>query len=145
DLRHVGYKGSSPAISDLMGGHLPIYFSSTNEFVEAHKAGRIRVLATSGQQRSPALPDVPTFIESGFAIEGRGWFGMYAPAKTPPDLIARLNAIVIGAVRTPEIQRRLLTFGLQPTGTSPTEFAQIQRADSALWGPIIKASSFKPD
>jgi len=145
DVRHVAYKGSSPAISDLMGGHLPLYFSAANEFVEAHKAERIRVLATSGQQRSPALPDVPTFMESGFAIQGRGWFGMYAPAKTPPEVIARLNAVVVGAVRASEFQSRLLAFGLQPTGTSPAEFAQIQKADSALWGPIIKSSGFKPD
>jgi tripartite-type tricarboxylate transporter receptor subunit TctC len=145
DFRHVAYKGSNPAISDLMGGHLPMYFSSTNELVESHRAGRVRVLATSGQERSPALADVPTFTESGFAIQGSGWFGMYAPAKTPSEVIGRLNATVVAAVRSPGFQTRLLTFGLQPTGTSPAEFARIQKADSALWGPIIKSSGFKPD
>ena len=83
DLRHVAYKGNPQAITDLIGGHLPMLFTSTQDLVEAHKAGRIRVLATSGRERSTALPEVPTFTESGYGIRGEGWYGIYAPAKTP--------------------------------------------------------------
>lgn len=145
DLRHVAYKGNPQAITDLIGGHLPIFFTSTQDLVETHKAGRIRVLATSGGQRSTVLPDVPSFTEAGYAIRGDGWYGMYAPAKTPPEVIARLNAAVVAAVRTPETKSRLLAVGLQPTGTSPSELARLQKSDGELWGPVVKASGFKPE
>ena len=145
DLRHVAYKGSGPAIPDLIGGHLPMYLSSVEALVETHKAGKVRILATSGQDRYFALPDVPTFVESGFDIRGSGWFGMYAPAKTPAETITRLNSAVVAAVRSQEIKDKLLKSGLKPTGTTPAEFARIQKADSQLWGPIIKASGFRPE
>lgn len=145
DLRHVAYKGSGQAVPDLIGGHLPMYFSSIEALVEPHNAGRVRILATSGQHRYFALPDVPTFVESGFPIRGSGWFGIYAPVRTPPEVVERLNAVVVAAVRSQGIRESLLKFGLKPTGTTPGEFARIQKADSELWAPIIKASGFKPD
>lgn len=145
DLRHVAYKGNPQAITDLIGGHLPIFFTSTQDLVETHKAGRIRVLATSGGQRSTVLPEVPTFAEAGYRIRGEGWHGIYAPAKTPAEVVARLNEAVVAAMRAPELRSRLMAVGLQPTGTSPSELAKVQKADSDLWGPVIKASGFKPD
>jgi tripartite-type tricarboxylate transporter receptor subunit TctC len=144
ELRHVAYKGNPQAITDLIGGHLPIFFTSTQDFVETHKTGRIRVLATSGSRRSKVLPEVPTFEETGYRIRGEGWFGIYAPAKTPPEAIAQLNAAIVSAVRAPAIRNRLIALGLQPTGTSGQELAKIQKADAELWGPVIKASGFKP-
>ena len=145
DLRHVAYKGNPQAITDLMGGHLPIFFTSTQDLVEPHKAGRIRVLATSGAQRSIVLPEVPTFAEAGYRIRGEGWYGIYAPTKTPAEVVARLNEAVVAAMRAPELRSRLMAVGLQPTGTSSSELAKVQKADSDLWGPVIKASGFKPD
>jgi tripartite-type tricarboxylate transporter receptor subunit TctC len=145
DLRHVAYKGNAQAVTDLIGGHLPIFFTSTPDLVEPHKAGRIRVLATSGAQCSAALPDVPTFMEAGYRIRGEGWYGIYAPAKTSPEVVARLNAAIVSAVRTPEIKNRLMALHLVPTGTSGPEFASTQKADSDLWGPVIRASGFKPN
>jgi tripartite-type tricarboxylate transporter receptor subunit TctC len=145
DFRHVAYKGNPQAITDLIGGHLPIFFTSTQDLVETHKAGRLRVLATSGSARSPALPDVPTFAESGYAIRGVGWYGLYAPAKTPSEIVTRFSEIVVAAVRAPELRNRLTMLGLEPTGTSPSEFARIQKADIAYWGPTIRASGFKPN
>jgi tripartite-type tricarboxylate transporter receptor subunit TctC len=145
DLRHVAYKGNPQAITDLIGGHLPLFFTSTQDLVEAHKAGRIRVLATSGRARSPALSDVPTFTESGYAIRGEGWYGIYAPAKTPAAVVAQLNRAVVEAVRTDEFKNRLTPLGVQTTGTSAEEFSRIQKSDSELWGPVIKASGFKPE
>jgi tripartite-type tricarboxylate transporter receptor subunit TctC len=143
DLRHVAYKGNPQAITDLIGGHLPMHFTSTQDLVEAHKAGRIRVLATSGRQRSTALPEVPTFAESGYGIRGEGWYGVYAPARTPVEVVALLNRAVVEAVRTEQFSKRLTPLGVQTTGTSAEEFAKIQKFDSELWGPVVKASGFK--
>ena len=145
DLRHVPYKGNPQAITDLIGGHLAIFFTSTQDLVEAHQSGRIRVLATSGEQRSTVLPEVPTFAESGYGIRGDGWFGMYAPAKTPAEVVARLNQAVVEAVGAPEFRSRVTALGLRPTGTSAAELSNIQKSDSELWGPVIKASGFKPE
>jgi tripartite-type tricarboxylate transporter receptor subunit TctC len=145
DLRHVAYRGNPQAITDLIGGHLAIFFTSTQDLVEAHKSGRLRVLATSGGERSTVLPEVPTFTQSGYGIRADGWYGIYAPAKTPPDVVARLNQAVVEAVRTPEFRARAMVLGLRPTGTSASELSSIQKSDSELWGPVIKASGFKPD
>jgi tripartite-type tricarboxylate transporter receptor subunit TctC len=145
DLRHVAYKGNPQAITDLIGGHLPLFFTSTQDLVEGHKAGRVRVLATSGRERSAALPEVPTFTESGYGIRGEGWYGVYAPAKTPVEVVAKLNQAVVEAVRAPEFGKRLMPLGVQPTGTSAQEFARIQKSDSDLWEPVVKASGFKPE
>jgi tripartite-type tricarboxylate transporter receptor subunit TctC len=145
DLRHVPYKGNPQAITDLIGGHLAIFFTSTQDLVEAHQSGRIRVLATSGEQRSTVLPEVPTFAESGYGIHGDGWYGIYAPAKTPAEVVARLNQAVVEAVRAPAFRSRAMALGLRPTGTSAPELSNIQKFDSELWGPVIKASGFKPE
>jgi tripartite-type tricarboxylate transporter receptor subunit TctC len=145
DLRHVAYKGNPQAITDLIGGHLPMHFTSTQDLVESHKAGRLRVLATSGRERSTALPEVPTFTESGYAIRGEGWYGIYAPARTPAEIVVQLNRAVVEAVRADEFNKRLTPLGVQPTGTSPEEFSRIQKSDSELWGPVVKASGFKPE
>ena len=145
EMRSVPYKGNPPALADLIGGHLPVYFTSTQDLVENYKGGRLRVLATSGAQRSPVLPDVPTFREAGYAIQGDGWYAVFAPAATPPETVARLSAAIVTAARMPEVTARMEALGLRPTGTSPAELARIQRADLDLWGPVIRASGFKPD
>jgi tripartite-type tricarboxylate transporter receptor subunit TctC len=142
-LHHVAYKGNSQAIIDLIGGHLPLFFTSTQDLVETHKAGRLRILATSGARRSGALPEVPTFMEAGYRIGGEGWYGVYAPAKTPPEIVAQLNASIVTAVKEPRLRDRLISLGLMPTGTSGPELARLQKADSDLWGPVIKASGFQ--
>jgi tripartite-type tricarboxylate transporter receptor subunit TctC len=103
------------------------------------------VLATSGRVRLPALPDVPTFTENGYAIRGEGWYGIYAPAKTPAEVVAQLNRAVVEAVRTDEFKKRLTPLGVQATGTSAVEFSRIQKSDYEPWGPVVKASGFKPD
>lgn len=145
DLRHVGYRGSAAALTDLVGGQIPIVVTTTSDVLEQHKGGRIRVLATSDKARSPFLPEVPTFRESGYDIEGAGWYGVFAPAATPPDVVQRFNAAIVAAVRTPTIKERLLALGLVPTGTSAAELAAIQKADSELWAPAVRASGFTPE
>jgi tripartite-type tricarboxylate transporter receptor subunit TctC len=144
NLQHIAYKGGTLAVTDLMGGQIPIVFLSTNEFAELHKANRIRVLATSNTQRSQFLPEVPTFKENGFDIEGVGWWGMFAPAKTPPATIAKISATIAETLASEEIREKVRRIGLQPTGTTPDDFARIQRDDIARWAPAVKASGFTP-
>lgn len=144
DLRHVGYRGSAAALIDLIGGQISMLVTTTADLLESHKSGRVRVLATSDDKRSQLLPDVPTFKEDGFDIEGTAWYAMYAPANTPADKVASLNKVIVDALKKPEVKERLLTFGLYATGTSPDELDRIQKRDSELWKPSIKASSFTP-
>lgn len=145
DLRHVGYRGSAAAMTDLIGGQIAMVVTTTADVLAQHKAGRIRVLATSGAQRSPFLPEIPTFREAGYDIVGEGWYGMFAPAKTPPETVAKLSAAIAAAAHIPAVKERLLTFGLVPTGTTGTELARIQKADTALWAPAVKASGYTPE
>src|SRR5581483_503910 len=118
DVRHVGYRGSAAAMTDLVGGQIPMVVTTTSDVLEQHKAGSVRVLATSDRERSPFLPGVPTFREAGYDIEGSGWYAIYAPAGTPAEVVARLNGAIVAGVRTPATKERLLAFGLVPTGTS---------------------------
>jgi tripartite-type tricarboxylate transporter receptor subunit TctC len=144
DLRHVGYRGSAAAMTDLVGGQIPIVVTTTSDVLEQHKAGGIRVLATSDKQRSPFLPDVPTFTQAGYDIEGTGWYGIYVPAKTPADIVAKLNKAIVAAVQSQPVKEKLLAFGLVPTGTPASELGRIQKSDSELWAPAVKASGFTP-
>jgi tripartite-type tricarboxylate transporter receptor subunit TctC len=145
DLRHVGYRGSAAAMTDLVGGQIPIVVTTTSDVLEGHKAGRIKVLATSAAGRSPFLPEVPTLKEAGFDLVATGWYGVFAPAGTPDAVVARLSAGVAGAVRSPQVKEHLLAFGLVPTGTTAAELGRIQKADSELWAPAVKASGFTPE
>ena len=145
DLRHVGYRGSAAALTDLVAGQLPIVVTTTADLLEQHKAGRIRMLATSDGQRSPFVPDIPTFKEAGYDIVGTGWYGVFAPAGLAPDGVEKLSAALAAGVRVPRTKERLLAVGLQPTGTTAAELGRIQKADSELWAPAVKASGFTPD
>ncbi len=145
DMTHIAYKGTAPALTDLLGGQIPMVSSTVSDFLELHRAGKIRVIATSGEERTTDLPDVPTFKESGIDIVGSGWYGMFAPGRTPADVIARLNAALVAALAQPDLKARVSGFGLKPTGTSPAELAAIQRADADKWGAIVKASGFVAD
>jgi tripartite-type tricarboxylate transporter receptor subunit TctC len=145
DLRHVGYRGSAAALTDLIAGQLPMLVTTTADLLEQHKAGRIRILATSDRQRSPFVPDVPTFRETGYDIVGTGWYGFFAPAGLAPDLMEKLSAALVAGVRSPQIRERLLAVGLLPTGTTAAELGRIQKADSDLWAPAVRASGFVPD
>jgi tripartite-type tricarboxylate transporter receptor subunit TctC len=145
DLRHVGYRGSAAAMTDLVGGQIPIVVTTTSDVLEGHKAGRIKVLATSAAGRSPFLPEVPTLKEAGFDLVATGWYGVFAPAGTPDAVVARLSAGVAGAVQSTQVKERLLAFGLVPTGTTAAELGRIQKADSELWAPAVKASGFTPE
>jgi tripartite-type tricarboxylate transporter receptor subunit TctC len=145
DLVHIGYKGSAAAITDLVGGQIPIVVTTTSDLLAQHQAGKIRILATSDSKRSPLVPDVPTFKESGFDIVGTSWYAVFAPAKTPPDLREKYAKILAMTVQRPEIKERLLKMGLYAAGTTPDELGKVQKRDSAHWAPAVNASGFKAD
>lgn len=143
-LVFVPYQGATPAINDLIAGHLPMGVFGTTEVVELHKGSKLRILATSGTKRSQFVPDVPTFQEQGFNIQGYGWFGVFAPAKTPDDFVNRAARVLADAIRSPQGKARLETFGMEPIGSTPEELQRIQRADFEFWTPVVRASGFKP-
>jgi tripartite-type tricarboxylate transporter receptor subunit TctC len=145
DLRHVAYRGSSAALADLVAGQIPIVVTTLSDLMAMHKDGRIRMLASSGAARSPFTPEVATFREQGYDIEGTSWYGAFAPAGTPAATIDRLSAAMAAAVREPEVGERLRAFGLVPTGTTAAALAVIQKADSARWAVAVKLSGFTAD
>ena len=143
-LQPIAYKGTAPALTDLISGQVPILFHAVGELAEMHKAGKIRVLATSNRQRSSFLPEVPTFREAGYELEGTGWYGLFAPARTPETLIRQISQVVVAALARPDIRERVLTLGVEPTGTGPEALAKIQHDDIDRWAPAVKASGFVP-
>jgi tripartite-type tricarboxylate transporter receptor subunit TctC len=145
ELTHVPYKGGAPVMQALMAGEIAAAVLTLNDFGELARSGKVHMLATSGARRAAQYPDVPTFRESGYDIEGSGWFALFAPAGTSRDIVERLGAAAADAVRQPDLKQRFEPLGLEPTGLGPAELAAILRADYDKWGPIIRASGFKAD
>jgi len=144
-MNHIGYKGTSAALTDLLGGQISAFMGTVSDVATQHKAGKLRVLATSGARRARELPDIPTFRELGYAIEGAGWYAAYAPAKTPKATVDRLANAIIEAIRSPDVREKLEALGMEPTGLGPAQLADIHKADYNKWGPVIRASGFKPE
>jgi tripartite-type tricarboxylate transporter receptor subunit TctC len=146
ELTHVAYRGVTSVDADLMGGQIAAAVSALPDFLALHRAGKLRILATSGAQRSPLLPDVPTFREQGYAaIEATGWQGVFAPARTPQPVIARLSGTIVAALQAPEVREKLLGLGIEPTGTSPERLDAIVRADTVRWQKLIQETGFRPE
>jgi len=146
DMVHVAYKGSAAYINDLIGGQVPAAIDTVADLSELHRAGRIRILATTGATRAPAMPDVPTFTELGLKnVVASGWFGFFAPAGTPKAVIDTLNRGINKALTSPDVVERLTKLGMDPATSTPEEFARIVASDYAKWGPIVKASGFTAD
>lgn len=146
DLTVVPYKGSAPFVNDLLGGQVPAGITVLSQLLKHHEAGKLRVLATSGSQRSAIAPDVPTFKELGFAgIEGSGWQAFHTRAGTPRATIDRLSAAIASAIQSPEVSARLTALGLEPVGSTPDELAKRIADDTARWAPIVKVSGFRAD
>jgi tripartite-type tricarboxylate transporter receptor subunit TctC len=143
-LQHAPYRGSAPALTDLVAGQVPMVITTTSDVTELAKGGRIRILAVSGRERSPFLPDVPTFTEAGVPITGGAWYGLFTRAGSPPDMVARISRAVMAAMRDPGVKEKVLRLSMVPTGSTPEELARIQREDNEAWTPAVKASGFKP-
>jgi len=145
DLRHVAYRGTPAALPDLLTGRIPMYLASSAELLEQHKSGGIRILSIAEAVRSPILPDIPTLKESGVDVDAPGWFAFYAPARTPVEIIDIQATAIIAATRAPETRAKIAALGFQPTGTTPEELKQLQRAQFERWGPMVKASGIKAE
>lgn len=146
DMGHVMYKGSAPAITDLLGGHVPMMFDSTVAIMPHIAGGKVKALAVTGAQRSPLLPDVPTFAELGMPdVESYAWYGMFAPAGTPDDIVAKINAEAQRVMRGPEYSRLLADTGSKYPGDSPQNFAAFVKAESAKWAKVVKISGATAD
>ena len=143
ELRHVPYRGSIPGVTDVVGGQIAAMVTPHGDFIANYKAGKIRILATSGPKRSMYVPDVPTFAEQGFPeLTTEEWFGFYAPAATPKPIIAAANAAINAALKEKTVTDSLAIVGLIPHGTTPEEMARWQKAEYDTWEPLIKKIGF---
>lgn len=143
DLKHVPYRGVIPSITDLVGGQIASTMNPSGDYLSYVKAGRLRVLATSGPKRSPYFPDVPTFAEQGFAdLTVEEWFGFYAPAKTPAATVAAANAAINLALKDKSVLDSLAMVGLIARGSSMEAMAKSQQTELERWGPLVKQIGF---
>lgn len=143
ELKHVPYRGSIPGVTDVVGGQIAAMVTPHGDFIANAKAGKLRILATSGPKRSPYVPDVPTFAEQGFPeLTTEEWFGFYAPAKTPKAVITAANTAINAALMDKTVIDSLAIVGLIPRGSSVEEMAKWQESESQYWGPLIKKIGF---
>ncbi len=138
DMTHVPYKGGGPAMVDIMAGHVPVLFSTLIQVLPHQRSGTLRVLATGGAKRSPALPDVPTVTESGVSYEVTIWWGVLGPKGLPPALANGLNATIAKILGEPETQKRLAAEAAEPLVVSPGEFGKIIEKDIAKWTKVAR-------
>ena len=144
-ITHVPYKGGAPAAADLIGGQIPLMVDTASETLEHHKAGKVRILAVTGETRSRALPDVPTLKEQGINTTADAFFGLYGPPGMPADMVGRIDRAVADALKAPDIQERIYGFGLVPNHAPSAELAATQAAHLKRWEGPIKASGFKAE
>ncbi|MBI3376277.1 MAG: tripartite tricarboxylate transporter substrate binding protein [Betaproteobacteria bacterium] len=146
DITHIPYKGSGPAITDLMGGQVDMMFDNIPSAISHVRSGKLRALATTGPKRAVALPDLPTIIESGVpGYESTAWFGLAMPAGTPKEIIARMNADGQKTARAPDFIKRMSDLGYEIVGGTPEQMAAMIQDEIRRWGPIVKASGAKVD
>jgi tripartite-type tricarboxylate transporter receptor subunit TctC len=139
DIVHVPYRGGGPAMIDVIGGHTKIIFSSLIQTTPHVKAGQLKALATGGAKRNPVLPDVPTIAEAGVpGYEANNWWGMLAPAGTPPAIVDKLNKAVSAALDAPELQSQFAKEGAAVVKMTPAEFGAYIEAETAKWGRVVK-------
>lgn len=146
DLRHVPYKGSAPAIIDLLGGQIQVMFDPLQSVLGHIQSGKLKILAVSSRDRSPVAPEVPTFAESGLAgFESTAWWGVFGPANLPPAIADQLNAEINRIVRSNEFRQKLGPLGVQPLGGTREEFAAFQKREIEKWGRSVRASGATVD
>ncbi|MGV3653040.1 MAG: Bug family tripartite tricarboxylate transporter substrate binding protein [Noviherbaspirillum sp.] len=146
DLLHVPYKGSGPAVADMLGGQVNMMFDSITSASSHIKSGKLRPLAVTTAKRSKALPDVPTMDEAGVkGYEVSPWFAVYVPAKTPKPIIDRLNKEMLAAMKLPDVQERFAMVGAEPVGSSPEELAEHLKKETARWSALIKERNISAD
>ena len=146
DLVHIPYKGSAPALTDLMGNQVMMMFDNIPSSIQYIKTGRIRAIATTGAKRDPMLPDLPTLAESGVVgYESGVWFGLVAPSNTPKEIITKLNAEMFKASKSPEFLKRMSESGYNVNASSPEQMAELDRTEVLRWSSIVRASGARAD
>ena len=146
DITHVPYKGSAPAVTDLLGGQVGVMFDNIPNVIQHVKAGKLRALAVTTPMRSPHVPDVPTVAESGVpGYEVGVWFGFAAPAATPAPIIAKLNAEIVAILKTAEVRDKFSAQGVDVIGSTPEQFAAHLREQSARWAKVVREAGVTPE
>ncbi len=142
-LLNVPYKGTAPALTDVLGGQIDLMFISLVTGAEQVRAGKLRAYGVTSAQRQPSFPDVPAIAEAVPGFESSAWFGVSGPAKLPPAITEKLNSVIVAGLADAEMQKRLKAEGATPVGDSPAEFAAFVREDIKRWAPLVKASGAK--
>jgi tripartite-type tricarboxylate transporter receptor subunit TctC len=146
DLRHVAFRGTQPAVLDLMGGQIAAVSGPSGDFASYLAAGKVRLIATTGPKRGKFTPNIATLQEQGFKdMAFTEWFGFFLPAKASPDVVSRLNAGIRSALASQDVIDGLASRYLEPLPTSPVQLAYMLKADTALWGPLVKTVGFTPE
>ena len=141
-LNHIPYRGAAPAMTDVLGNRVPITFDNIVTTLPLVKTGKLRALAVSTKQRSRFAPDIPTLAESGVTgFDATAWFGLFAPAGTPPEIIKRLNKEVVSALKEPAVSEKLLQLGAEPAGSTPEAFDAFFKAEVAKWGQVVRSAN----
>ena len=145
-IRHIPYKGSGQAVTDVISGQVQMTFNNPLPVAPFVKSGKLKAIVMSGDKRSSAMPDVPTFSEAGLpGFEAKNWHGVLAPAGTPRDIVSKLSAEFGRIMNTTDVKEKLVSQGVEPFITNPDQFAALLRADFAKWGKVIKAANIKID
>lgn len=146
EMQHIPYKGSPPALQDVMGGQVSMTFDNITTAWPLAKGGKLRALAVTTAKRSPIAPDVPTLAEAGLAgYEIGSWQGVFAPAGTPSPIVRRLNTEIVKIINSPDVQEKLLGLGAEPVANTPEEFAALVKAEVVKWGDVVRKSGAKVD
>jgi tripartite-type tricarboxylate transporter receptor subunit TctC len=143
-IQHVPYKGTGPAVADLLGGQIGLMITGALPLMPHIKSGKLRALAVASPKRLAILPDVPTIAESGYpGFAAMQWYGLFAPAATPKDIVAKINRDAVKALRDPGVAERLMSEGAEPVGDTPAEFGAFVKSEIELWGKVIRESGAK--
>ncbi|MEO8441509.1 MAG: tripartite tricarboxylate transporter substrate binding protein [Betaproteobacteria bacterium] len=146
DLVHIPYKGTGPAVADVLGGQVVMMFAGISSVKQHVAVGRLRAIAVTGDKRSPAMPEVPTFVEAGLkGVDSGTYWGCLAPAATPKDIINKLSSTIAGVLKLPDIQQRLIDLGFDPIGGTPEQFAANIKSETEKWARVIKNAHVKLD
>jgi tripartite-type tricarboxylate transporter receptor subunit TctC len=145
DMVHVPYRGGAPALTDLLGGQVQVYFSSTVSSVEYIRAGKLKPLGVTSAQRSEAIPDVPPISDFVPGYEASAWYGVGAPRGTPPETIAKLNQAINAGLTDPKLRSRLAELGATPLGGAPGDFGQLVADETKKWGEVVRFARLKPE
>jgi tripartite-type tricarboxylate transporter receptor subunit TctC len=144
NIQLVPYRGSAPVMADLVAGHIPLGVGDITAALAVIRSGQVKALGVTSLKRDPSLPDVPSFAEAGVpGYEAMGWFGVVAPAATPADVVAKLNAAVVAALKDPAVVQRMRAVGAEPYPTSPEEFGRLIRSEIAKWAKVVAQAGLK--